>query len=494
MSATVTPDTGRLADRRPLRPSRALPAVARACSGSPAAQATAATPWLYRTGLRWTPLLWATGALYLWSLVMLVVLALRRWPRGVAVNVVIASWMSIALAQAASALLNGILLGDIATGLQNALSLRVVGWAVAALGIAVGAAWNLGGRPTAHWVAHLGLYTLVFGLLGLAAAALEMGNTIEGGLRLPTPVGAILPERETVDSYASMTFFRREDTLGEQGVRLVLFYPWAPALGTGSLAVALISLRAADRRWRWVGVAGGLLGLLFSWSRLAIAIGLLVALMLVFLRLPHWLKAACLVVGAAGLVLLLVADVDPVWLLRQLRAAADQARSGSSMARVLIYEMSWKGFLEAPLIGHGWSGESVHRVENLPIGSHSTLYGLLYTGGIVTLACFLVALATTFLAIVARLADARTTEARRDATIALCLWVLLALSSPYEALYSLTLPCLVIFTWIGGAAFGAQPGPVSPAPRPQRFDVADSRGTFLRPRRTVPPLRRIQDP
>ena len=131
-----------------------------------------------------------------------------------------------------------------------------------------------------------------------------------------------------------------------------------------------------------------------------------------------------------------------------MRSAVDAARSGSSMARELIYEKSWEGFLELPIVGHGWIGESVHKTENLPIGSHSTVYGLLYTGGALTFGMFALALGTTLVA-TARAAVGPDQSGAGRAALGLALTLLVFCR--YEMLFSFTLPCLFLFTWIGGA-------------------------------------------
>jgi hypothetical protein len=121
--------------------------------------------------------------------------------------------------------------------------------------------------------------------------------------------------------------------------------------------------------------------------------------------------------------------------------------------------------LQSPIIGHGWIGESVHLKEVLPIGSHSTVYGLLYIGGIPSFFTFVVAMLLTFTALGQRLLSSRANDPRRTRIlVGLGLTLCLTMYCPYEALFSLTLPCLLLFTFIGGclrakgdvAAGGAQ--------------------------------------
>lgn len=415
------------------------------------------TPWLYRSYLRFTPLLWLGGVLFIASVPMLLALAWQRRPRHAMTRAVVATWLAVALAQAVCALLNGLLIGDPLRGVRNMLSFGVLGWAFAALAIMVGAGWQLSGRTAAYWVSRLGTYTLVFGAISLAARLAGMER-----LELPTPVGLLLPDSPAVRFYTSAMFFVQESTLGEQATRLILFHPWPTALGVSSVAIGLISLRASDWRWRCAGVAGALVGVVFSWSRMAMGATVLAAVVLLILRMPPWLKLVAATAGAAVLWGLLAGGFDPLATIDGARAAADGARSGSSEARALIYEKSWEGFLQSPWIGHGWVGESVHPVESLPIGSHSTIYGLLYTGGAITFGCFVLAMGVTLVALLRALYRAPDVPARRNAEIALCLWCVLLPTAAYESIFSLTLSCLMLFAWVGGvieAAAGHAPTP-----------------------------------
>jgi hypothetical protein len=110
---------------------------------------------------------------------------------------------------------------------------------------------------------------------------------------------------------------------------------------------------------------------------------------------------------------------------------------------------------------HGWIVESVHSKETLPIGSHSTIYGLAYKGGPPTLSAFVVALVLTLAALVWRFLSYSYGDPRRSrALIAIGLALSLAAYCKYEAIFNLTLPCLFLFTWIG-ASLG-----VSHVPKP----------------------------
>jgi hypothetical protein len=399
---------------------------------------------VFRKLLLYTPLLWLLGALSIAGIVVLFRAVLRSWPRGRATNTVVFAWLAIGVAQAGCSIFNGILQEDLGLGLRNALSFSVLGWIFGGLAIAMGAAWNLAGPKPAQWVGYLGLYTL-----GLAAIALVAWSLIGDDLIFPTPILAVFPNSNVARFYASIVLLHKEETLGESVVRLCLFYPWPPALGIGSACIALIVTRARDWRWRAPAAMGGLVGVVFSFSRLALGAGLAIALLLIFARLKRWMQWFAVFAIAATLWLLRIEGLDIVTLLTDAREAADSARAGSSFARQLIYDKSWQGFLDSPWIGNGWIGESVHRIESLPIGSHSTVFGLLYTGGIVTFGCFCAAALLTGAALLRCFLRARG-DARDDALVGVALFVFLLACCPYESLFSLTLPCLWVFAWLGG--------------------------------------------
>lgn len=396
--------------------------------------------------LRWTPLLWLAGLLAPAGAALLGSLAWRRWPRDPAVGAIAGLWIAVGAAQAFAAFVNAWLAGDALLGtLRNLLSFGVLGWLFAGLGVAVGHAYGLANAWVIRTVAWLGLWVLVLGAFALAVA----GLTGQGALVFRTPLAYLLPDSPAAQFYFGIIFYSTEYSFGDGAARLTLFFPWPTALAMGGVTVAAISLRDRSWVWRCVGMAGGMVGVVFSWSRIGLAAFALVMSVEAFLRLDRLGRSLVVALLPLGLFALLASGLNPVERALGARAAVDAARSGSSEARALIYEKSWEGFLESPIVGHGWIGPSVHPTENLPIGSHSTLYGLAYTGGALTLGAFALALGATLLA------TARAALLGRDPTgagrTAFCLALTLLVFSPYEMLFSFSLPCLFLFAWIGGA-------------------------------------------
>ncbi len=446
---------------------------------------------MFSTYLHYIPLLWMLGALIPGAALMLVKLALEKWPRGALINLVVLGWFAVGASQGAAAILSGISIGSTARGLGHLIGFGVIGWIFGGLAIAVGAAHHLSSPRVVRATAWLGFVVLM--LAGCALAAKLSGAQ---DFRLwPTPLQLVLPSSPAVKFYTSTLVFQTEQTFREATTRLVLFFPYPTALGLGALAIAFIATLERHFWWRLFGVAGGVTGVLFSWSRIAIAALLVVGAVLIVLRLRPWVRFV--VVGAAlsGLVLAMAwSATDPGELLDRLGARVNDARSGSSSARELIYQKSWDGFLESPIIGHGWIGESVHPKEVLPIGSHSTIFGLLYTGGAATFACFVIAIVSTVAALLRRLLSTVPGEPARDRIlVGLGLALSLVMYSPYEGLFNLTLPCIFLLTWIGACI--AEPtsdpaalrhGIAARAPRFGRFrSTIETRGE---PARSPPAL------
>lgn len=458
-------------------------ALAAPAPAAPAAGRRLRGDMLFRRLVIWWVPIWVMGALTLMQILVLIRLAADRRPRGLAANLVVLAWLGVALTQAFASVLVGVQLGTPLRGVTAALGFGVLGWIFGAMAISAGAAQGMNNQIVVRAVAWLGGMILLLSLLALVARAAGLADLYIS----PAPLGMLFPHSTVARFYATAAVFIREDTLGEKMTRLILFFPWATALGLGSLGIFFISTRESSLAWRVIGMAGGFVGVVFSWSRIAIATWVAVAALVAFLRAGTLLRLV--VVGAALLALfcLPLYGIDPFGDVSGLRHSVDSARAGSSMARDLIYQKSWEGFLNSPLIGHGWIGESVHAKEELPIGSHSTIYGLLYTGGLPTFLAFVVAMTATLLVQIGRWVQARTDDARARIEVGVALTLCLLAFSPFEELFSLTVPCLFIFLWIGacigqgdqgvvvspGAIAASAPGGVIPR----------ARATALRPGR-----------
>lgn len=401
---------------------------------------------LYALMLLLTVPFWAIGLLTPWQAVIIIVLAFARSPAEYLPRLVALSWISIGLIQFAASILAGVWREQAAVGVAQLFSFGVFGWLMAGLAIWAGAAHGLSSRRIVRSVALLGVMILPFALIGAVGVMLGLPhlystNTIPMLLAPNSPVALL---------YGSATIYLSEETLGELRTRLVLFYPYTTALGLGGIGITLISLLEKDRLLQLAGMSGGVIAVVFSWSRLALVAMMLCAAGWLWLKSPLWLKFVAVFLALSAIFIMSITDVDWLGAMMSVQDRIDGVRAGSSLARHLIYEKSWAGFLTSPIFGNGWIGPSVHPTEVLPIGSHSTVYGLLYTGGVMAFGAFVVAMAFTVIASILRLAN--TTEERRDEAIVLLLLSLtLLFFCKYESLFSITLPCSYIFTFMGGA-------------------------------------------
>lgn len=398
-----------------------------------------------------TPLLWALGMsipaaamVGLWALVM----APRPAGKGA---LVLAAWVALALAQAAAVVVNWTEAGESALSLpRRLLSTAVIGWAFIGVLVAVGYAYALNTARVIRGFAILGGYILALG--GLA-----MGWYFATGqpeLSIPSPVALLLPRNlPSAQFYFAMRIYHLEGFFGELMPRLTLFYPWTAGLALAGVGIFFVSMGDRARGWRWLGMAGGLAAVVLSFSRAGMIALVAAALAYLWLTLPRAWKGLTITAGMVAILAFIMTGNQFAELADDFLDTFASGRHGSSVGRDMIYERSWEGFTHSPILGNGWIGESVHVSEDLPIGSHSSVYGLLYTGGLLTFAAFVVALAVTGSALAAATAG-RGGHRHRAAW---AIFIATALLSYGESLFSLVLPCLPMFIWLGGALRGDPP-------------------------------------
>jgi O-antigen ligase len=141
----------------------------------------------------------------------------------------------------------------------------------------------------------------------------------------------------------------------------------------------------------------------------------------------------------------------------QFYADFTQFRPGSSEARDLIYWLSWRAFQRSPVFGYGGFSESVAAWLRVPLGSHSTFYGVLYTGGLFAFTVIALAYATTLG--VALLLSWRLKPA---GPVAVAILMLLGLMAYGEDAQWLVPGSLVVFLCIGGILGDTVPIHITP--------------------------------
>lgn len=397
-----------------------------------------------------TPLLWATGLLIPVGVGLCAALAAGKHSREVLRTPLLWAWWAVGSLQAVSVLLNWAGSAHDAAFLAHRLmGAPVIGWFLLGLALAVGRAYGLASAHVVRSVAHLGLAQLVLAVVSIVAFYL----TRRDSLAVLTPIGYLFPPGvQGVSTSFTMHFFAAEDLFGIRILRLALFYPWAVMTGYAGIAVVFISLHDGSRRWRTLGVVGGLAALAGSGSRAAIAAFVVGCIVFRWLRLRFVARAAVALAGMG--VLVLAVQLVGVQGLRDLSGAlvseADSVRQDSSESRKTSYEDSWNAFLRSPVIGHGWDGRDVSD-EVVAMGTHSTIYGVLYTGGLLTFVPLFFALAFTSLAVVTTSGPDR--RAHRSAVVVMLSLIVLLYS---ESLSSFVAPTLFSFWWVGGTLRGEQ--------------------------------------
>jgi hypothetical protein len=403
---------------------------------------------LFDRYIRLIPVLWLLGALMPAAAGLLIYLSKRHWPRGLLINSVVIGWCGIAGMQAVCSILNGLLLQDELNGLRYSVSIIVYGWIFGALAIGVGYSCRLANHHYIRAVSILGASIIVLTCISIF---FYLSGTDQ--LIFETPVSLLFPNSHTVQEYSRVIFFELENNWDEQDVRLTLFYPWAVSLGLGGIAVTWISSLDRSLLFRFIGVSGGLIANICSQSRSAIAImAVTIAVWLLF-RLGGLARTVILLLCLLIFFGALVNGFEPFSMIQQTQDEVDEMRPGSSMIRNRIYEGSWKGFWESPIIGNGWPGDSVTEEPlKLPIGTHSSISGLLYTGGILTFGAFVIAMALTMVACLRSVLNTRYgSEGRRFAEVGVLLILSAILFCPFESLFADTLPSVFLFAWVGGA-------------------------------------------
>ena len=273
-------------------------------------------------------------------------------------------------------------------------------------------------------------YTVLFFPVFVAAWVLSLPTTLYvSPLKL---VGGPGPEFFSVSLY--------ELDPGSGAPRWRLFTPWAPALGMLGNLYFLCALEEKDPRWRRWGIAGSLLMIVISKSRLAMlcCIGLY-ALRWVFRYYRHpstyfFATPMLLLAGFLGgsLVEKVLGGVEAIK-----SARADSTRVREALADIAI-ERWWN---EAIWWGHGIVERGPHMVEYMPIGSHHTWYGLLFVKGLVGALALMAAFVISLAALMPWVG--RLPSARLGVSI-LCLLLFYTLGENLEILAYLFWPGLIL--------------------------------------------------
>lgn len=224
------------------------------------------------------------------------------------------------------------------------------------------------------------------------------------------------------------------------GLRWRFFAPWAPAAAVAFGVLAPLALRERSLAMQTIGVFVIIAVIMMSKSRLGL-ISIPVALMataalsrLTNVRLLLSTAGILLVLGILGEV---VVDtiLEQKERMNQMRPDSNYVRDG--LARLALHR--WQ--TEAPIWGHGIVEQGPSFVEEMPIGSHHSWYGLLFVKGAVGFAALLIPLLFTWGEMIAKAQKERT--ARTALTFAL-LFTFFTFTENVEMLAYLIWPAFVV--------------------------------------------------
>ena len=404
------------------------------------------------------PLLWVTGLALPIALILMPAAAVVSLRTPGAFRYAW-SWYAVGFAQLLSVLINWVLVeGSASTLVKHVFSSYISGWFLLGAAISTGAS---GLVPLAAATTALSRIACYWAVLAVPATAAALLSSLPS-LTFVTPIGRLLPGSLPSKSFSFSVFvFAWDELFGLELPRIVLLFPWANILGVAGIAVTLAGLaERGPRRWRLPAI--GIAMISASLGRLPILALAVVLVLRAWLGLPT-ISARVLSVtiplwSATAVALAIGLPSD---LIKKTNEAIAEGRPGSSQVRAEVYEGSWRGFYDAPFIGHGWPGEAVIDAEEgafggvgggAVVGSHSTISGLLYKGGLLSFIPLVFAFLLTSLAIAPRVLT--STHAKS----ALCFVVALALTCGAESLESFAMPLLSAFIWLGAVLRVSEPG------------------------------------
>ncbi|WNZ23808.1 O-antigen ligase family protein [Leptolyngbya sp. NK1-12] len=272
--------------------------------------------------------------------------------------------------------------------LIRALLLWYITWGLLALFVLVG---HLNIRPQLIYRATsiLCLQSLLVTAIGTAADLLNLPTIgYESPLNVMIRVAGGAPEQFYVNLFHSIS-----------NTRLTLFGVWPTFTALLGNIYFFFALEESDKKWRWVGLVGSIVLILGSRSRLA-TLCLPVVLVTVWILTNFFRPWVQIVAGfVCGLVGVFATTLVDTLVL--LRAEFDKVRSGSSEVRETLYRISLeRWWSESPIWGLTQREKGPFLVSRLPLGSHHTWIGVLYSYGLVGASVLAVAFLCSFIDLV----------------------------------------------------------------------------------------------
>lgn len=403
--------------------------------------------WIIRYALL-TPVLWVLGVLLPAGILLLLWLLLRNRSSQPLIDKVVLSWLLVASAQALALLINWLHSSlSVSFLIRQLVSTTTGGWLVLAAVLAAGKFAHLKSENLIRSAAILALYITLLSVLAYCVYYLAHLDVYLQPSLLAHALSSIIPPNTFHFSISLATLSPEETIFGLEIPRLILFFPWALILGFAGIGIFFMTIHETNRLWRMTGITGALIAIIGSLGRISVAAFLISLFFYLWMRSKSAYKWLLVSISSVFIMLtVLFAGMDPFEIMTDISNSLLKSRPYSTDVRMLLNEATWKGIVESPIIGQGWQGERIFENVPMPIGSHSTILGTLYTGGILTFGAFCLAIVTTFFSLLKR---SLNSDPRHIS--ALTIFFALAMFTYTESIQLFIFPNLIIFFWIGWA-------------------------------------------
>jgi len=231
--------------------------------------------------------------------------------------------------------------------------------------------------------------------------------------------------------------------------RLVLFAVWPTFLALLGSIYFCFAVQETDKKLRFIGILSSVFMIISSQSRtVTVGLPLIIAAVWFLTNIyKPWVQLATAFMSfVVGLFAQALIDF-----IKNFKEQFDKFRAGSSKIRAIIYRMTLERWWhEAPIWGFGIRDETPAITVHLPLGTHNTWFGALYSYGLV--GC--VALAVAFLwSFIDLLIKAQTSDVAKVGLSMILILLLGSLADNLEFFTYLYWPGLIIL----GIAFKENP-------------------------------------
>ncbi len=302
-------------------------------------------------------------------------------------------------------------------------------WPLYPICLAAGCCLNIRPQIIYRAVCHLCAQSLVMLAVGLVSAQLHLPALLYNSpIERLTQNGKLFYE---VRSYVI--------DFDSGGLRFTLFTPWPPALGLVACIYFLLVLQESHRGWKTLGVLGSLAMLFASVSRGALLF-LPISTLLLWIWVA-WNRAYLQFVMAFLCFCLGLFSFKVSQLMEQANNQFVGVRKSSSQLRDLLQRMAIDRWAEAPIWGHGKQTHGPEFLKGMPLGSHHTWVGLLFSHGVVGFVAIFVAMGSTLVLLAI---EARVDQLARVAFVIFLVVLFTSFGDSIEKLAYIFWPAIVL--------------------------------------------------